>query len=144
MTLSAAGVVDLQFFLMDAAKRQVADAGLTGELLAQAAALDYALLLSSEHGDEPIDDAAAVAALIRDTMTAAASAALDFLQAILAAPDADFAAFVAGHARPGGIFDTVRALRKARAIVDEVIDFRLVTLASEVAERRLRLGGTAL
>jgi hypothetical protein len=93
MILSAGRVVELQHFLMDAAKRRLVRADATAELLTQAAALDYALLLSSEHGTEPIDDAAPVATTIRETMARAAAAALDVMEAALGAPEAVFAAF---------------------------------------------------
>jgi hypothetical protein len=136
VTLNAASVVDLQYFLMDAARRY---ARTDGDLLARAAALDYALLLSSEQGDESIDDAAPLAGMIRDVMSAAASSALDLVQEIVAGPDPPFRDFAERYGAPGGIFDVVRDLRSAQAIVDDGIAFRLVTLASEITERRRRI-----
>ncbi len=135
MTLRAACVVDLQYFLMDAARRY---ARVESDLLARAAALDYALLLSSEHGDESIDDAAPVAGMIRDLMSGAASTALDLAEDMLTASDAAFSDFADRYGGPGGIFDVVRDLRDAQAIVDDGIAFRLVTLSSEITERRRR------
>jgi len=136
VTLSAASIVDLQYFLMDAARRY---APAETDLLARAAALDYALLLSSEHGEQQIDDATPVAGLIRDVMSGAATTALDLAAEMLSASDETFCDFAERYGGPGGIFDVVRDLRAAQAIVDDGVAFRLVTLASEITERRRRL-----
>ena len=139
MILGAERVADLQFFLMDAAKRYVVvrDAGLAAadDLLASAAALDYALLLSSERADEILDDGLPVAAGVRDTMSRAARSALDFIEGMLAAPREAFDDFASRHVRRGGIFDVLAELRQCAVIVDDEISFRALTLASDVRDR---------
>jgi hypothetical protein len=148
MLLAAEHVADLQYFLMDAAKRYVVASGArvedADELLSNAAALDYALLLSSEHADETLDDAAPVAETLRNTMTRAALAALDFADRMIEAPDDAFADFAGRHARRGGVFDVVRALQAGAAVTGDEVAFRLVTIASDVSERLRRTGGGAL
>jgi hypothetical protein len=142
MILAAENVVDLQFFLMDSARYYAATAGTgTGasdELLANAAALDYALLLSSQHGDEAIDDDSAVGISVRETMTKAACAALDFVAVMLRAPDDVFDDFVERHVRVGGLFETIAALRERGAAAGDDLAFRTLTLANDLIERRLR------
>lgn len=142
MILSAADVVDLQFFLMDGARRYVAttgtsDAG-TLDLLASAAALDYALLLASERANETLDDAAPVAASIRSTMARAGNAALDLIAAVVVGPRDGFDDFIGRHGGPGGIFATLAMLRARGAIVDDGVAFRTLTLADDVLARRNR------
>lgn|GEM_PF-907444 len=143
MVLGAENVIDLQFFLMDTAKRYLDALDAFAEaddLFANAAALDYALLLSSERGDEAIDDAAPVAATVRDTMTRAAGVALDFAERLLAAPPEIFADFVRRHGRDGGFFDVLAQLRERGVVTSTDVAFRALTLASDVAERRRRSG----
>jgi hypothetical protein len=140
MILAAENVVDLQFFLMDAAKQYGAASGsatATDELLSNAAALDYALLLSSQHADEPIDDASPIGMSVRDTMTRAANAALDFVETMLRAPDEIFDDFVERHIRVGGLFDTIRSLRERGVAGGDGLAFRTLTIADSVLERRL-------
>jgi len=140
MILAAENVVDLQFFLMDAAKQYGAASGsatATDELLSNAAALDYALLLSSQHADEPIDDASPIGMSVRDTMTRAANAALDFVETMLRAPDEIFDDFVERHIRVGGLFDTIRSLRERGVAGGDELAFRTLTIADSVLERRL-------
>ena len=112
MILAAGDVIDLQFFLMDGAKRYAPALGATDaaadDLLGSAAALDYALLLSSEHADEAIDNGAPIATSIGETMTRAARAALDLIDRILVAPPDTFADFARRNVRPGGILDVLR------------------------------------
>jgi hypothetical protein len=140
MILAAENVVDLQFFLMDAAKHYGTASGsatATAELLSNAAALDYALLLSSQHADEPIDDASPIGMSVRDTMTRAASAALDFVETMLRAPDEIFDDFVERYIRVGGLFDTIRSLRERGVAGGDALAFRTLTIADSVLERRL-------
>jgi hypothetical protein len=139
VVLGADNVTGLQFFLMDAAKRYVAviDAfDEWDELFASAAALDYALLLSSEHADEVIDDAAPVATTMRETMTRAAVVALRFTHRMLEAPRAVFTDFVERHIRAGGLFDVIDDLRRRGVIVSTDLTFRALMLANDIAERR--------
>ena len=139
MILGAERVADLQFFLMDAAKRYVVtrDAGVASAqgLLASAAALDYALLLSSERADEILDDTLPVAAGIRDTMSRAVRSALDFIEGMVGAPQDAFADFAGRHVRPGGIFDVLAELRERGVVTDDDITFRTLTAASDVRDR---------
>jgi hypothetical protein len=138
--LRARHVVDLQYFLMDAAKRYVlsSDSGVAGgdDLLASAAALDYALLVSSEQRDEPIPEDAAIVASGRDTIRRSVGATLDFIEEMLQTPPDTFADFVDRHVRPVGIFDTLRGLRADGALEGDDLAFRTLALAHEVAERR--------
>ena len=141
MILAAENVVDLQFFLMDAAKQYAPASGSaasTDELLSNAAALDYALLLSSQHADEPIDDASPVGMTVRDTMTRAALAALDFVETMLRATDEVFDDFVERHIRRGGLFDTIRSMRERGVAGGDELAFRTLTLADALLERRKR------
>jgi hypothetical protein len=140
MILRAKDVVQLQYFLMDGAKRYALPSGAgleaADDLLASAAALDYALLLASENGGEHFDDASPAAASLRESLTRAALAALDFLDRMLRAPDEAFDDFAERHVRPGGIFDVVRALREGGVLDSAGLAFRAVTVASDVLERR--------
>ncbi len=143
MILSAVDVVDLQFFLMDGARRYVATTGVVGpvadDLLASAAALDYALLLSSEHASDPLDDTLPVAQSIRATMARAALAALALIETIVHGDDGEFEAFAARHpGRSDGIFSTIASLRARGVIVDDDVAFRALTLADDVLRRRSR------
>ncbi len=140
MILAAGDVVDLQFFLMDGAKRYVdASAGDSGDLLASAAALDYALLLASEHGNEVIDNDAPIAVTIRETMTRASLAALHLIERLLGAPDVLFNDFVDRHIRHDDIFDVLRALRMREVVRSRDVAFRVLTATSDTVERRQRL-----
>ena len=138
VNLTAGRVKELQFFLMDAAKRYVASSnpGLkgSGELLSSAAALDYVLLIASERPSE-LASAGPIAAGVLETTLRAATAALDFIDAMLKAPDEIFDDFVERHVRVGGIFETFAALRAA-GISSSDLAFRIVTLASDLLERR--------
>ncbi len=138
--LAAENVVDLQYALMDAAKRLVAAGGAQAEadeLLSNAAALDYALVLASQHADEEMDPASAVGCAVRDTMTSAAGAVLDALERMIRSrDDAACREFVERHTRPGGVLDVLRELR-ARGVADgDELAFRTLTIASDAAERR--------
>ncbi len=137
--LAAENVVDLQFFLMDSAKYHAATgagSGASDDLLSNAAALDYALLLSSEHGNEAIDADSAVGISVRATMTKAANAALDFVEAMLRAPEGVFDDFVERQVRAGGLFETLAALRESGVATDSDLAFRTLTLANDLIERR--------
>lgn len=139
--LGAERVADLQFFLMDAARRYVAASGAAAgadDLLASAAALDYALLLSSQRADEILDDALPVAAGVRDTMARGARAALDVIAGMVRAPDDAFDDFARRHVRAGGIFEVLMELRESGVIVADDVVFRALTLGSDVAERIAR------
>ena len=142
MILRASEVTALQHFLMDAARRYavpgVGVLAAQGDLLASAAALDYALLLVTEHGAEPFDDAAPDTASLCGTMTRAAIAALDFSDTMLAAPPDVRDDFIGRHACSGGLFDVLRALRRDGAIASDEIGFRAVTLASDLRETQKR------
>jgi hypothetical protein len=142
MILRAQDVVGLQYFLMDGAKRYALPSGAgldaADDLLASAAALDYALLLSCENGGEHFDDAAPAAASLCETLARAACAALDLVDRMLRAPDDAFEDFASRHVRPRGIFDILRALREGGALDSSDLGFRAVTLASDVFERRRR------
>jgi len=139
--LAAENVVDLQFFLMDSAKYYAATGAANGasdELLSNAAALDYALLLSSQHGDETLDDDSAVGVSLRETMTKAANAALDFVDVMLHASEDVFDDFVERQVRAGGLFETIASLRESGVATDSDLAFRALTLANDLIERRLR------
>jgi len=139
--LAAENVVDLQFFLMDSAKYYAATGAANGasdELLSNAAALDYALLLSSQHGDETLDDDSAVGISLRETMTKAANAALDFVDVMLHASEDVFDDFVERQVRAGGLFETIASLRESGVATDSDLAFRALTLANDLIERRLR------
>jgi hypothetical protein len=133
--LAAENVVDLQFFLMDAAKRHVAAGGAEAtadDLLASAAALDYALLLSSQHADEPIDDTSPIGFSLRDTMTRAAASALDAIERTRPAPgDLD-----AWKLRVHAVFGVIAALRERGVVTSDELGFRAITLAEDVARGR--------
>ena len=138
--LRARHVVDLQYFLMDAAKRYVLsnDSGIAGgdDLLASAAALDYALLVSTQHRDEPIPDDAPIVASGRETIRRSVRATLNFIEGMLQTPHDTFADFVDRHVHPGGIFDTLRGLRDDGALESDDLAFRALALEHEVVERR--------
>jgi hypothetical protein len=139
MILAAEDVADLQFFLMDAAKRYVVER--TGDtidasdLLSSAAALDYVMLLSSEPATEILDDASPIAAGVRDTLARAAGAALDFIETLRRAPPAVRSDFIARHAKAGGIFSVLRRMRERDALLDDDVAFRKLMLESELQER---------
>jgi len=142
--LTAGDVVDLQFFLMDGAKRyahaSVVDADMMGDLLASAAALDYALYLASERADEPIDDVAPIAGSVRETMTRASLAALGLIARLVRAPDETFLDFAGRHARAGGIFDVIASLRKGDVVLAGDVAFEVLTVTSDLVDRRLGRG----
>ncbi len=135
MILDAAHVAKLQYFLMDAARRDVVAGGApsvrTEGLLASAAALDYALLMSVRCAAELLDDDAPAVASVRETMTRAADAALDVVEVMLHAPDAAF---------DGCVHESIFALLRELLIGDVVrsndVAFRRITLASEAFDRR--------
>jgi hypothetical protein len=140
MILASSQVADLQYFLMDAAKRYVVASGAPAaeaeELLASAAALDYALLVASEYQGGEIDDDSATASSVRETMTRAAAAAFDVVARMLRAPSDAFEDFMERHVRAGGLFEVVRTLRDTRVVTAPDIAFRAVTLTSDLLERR--------
>ena len=140
MILCAVDVVELQYFLMDGARRCVAASGtvdaVADDLLASAAALDYALLLASEHANETLDDDLPVAASIRSTLERAALAALDLIDELLAGPPEGFRDFLRRHGTREGIFVTIATLRARGAIVSDAVAFRTITVASDVFARR--------
>ena len=140
MILSAIDVVELQYFLMDGARRYVATSGtidaVADDLLASAAALDYALLLSSEHANETLDDDLPVAASIRSTLERAALAALDIVDELLAGPPDALREFLARHGPREGIFATIATLRVRGALTSDIVAFRALTVASDVLGRR--------
>jgi len=134
--LNARDVAGLQHFLMDAAKRYLVASGFEleagGDVLASAAALDYALLLASESGDTPPDAAAPASASVRETMTRAAVAALDLVERILSAPSATRLDFVERYAGSGGLFEVLRNLRAGGVLPSDDVSFRALTLASDL------------
>lgn len=143
MILRAGDVVELQLFLMEVAKRYAVAGGersrLADDLLANAAALDYMLLLCSERGHEPLDAAEPVAVSVRETLTKAAACALDFAASMAGAPRETFDDFAERYLRNvGSIFDTIRSLRANGAIANEDLTFRALTVASDLIERRKR------
>ncbi len=142
MVLSAVDVVDLQLFLMDGVRRYVDASAVASvdsdDALASAAALDYALLLSSERANEPLDDSAPVAQSVRSTMARAARAALGLIAQIVRGPEDRFTDFVSRYGRVDGIFATLEALRRRGVIADDEVAFRALTLASDVLARRTR------
>lgn len=142
MNLAAGRVKELQYFLIDAAKRYVAtsSAGLSGagELLSSAAALDYVLMVSSERPAELTDDANPIAAGCRETTQRAATAALDFIDGMLVAPNDVFEDFMERHVRAGRIFETFRSLRETGVLGRGDVAFRIVTSANDLIERRRR------
>ena len=129
----------MQHFLMDAASRCVV-AGAPREeidaLLSCAAALDYVLLVSSEHVGEEIPDDASVAASVRTQVTRSVAAALTYAERMLAAPDDAFDEFVERYVRVNRLFDVLRALRESGVLRDDDSAFRILTLASDILERR--------
>jgi hypothetical protein len=142
MILRASDITALQHFLMDAARRYVVPGGgaldAQDDLLASAAALDYALLLSVQNGGDSFDDTAPGVVTLRDTMTRAAAAALDFSATMLAAREDLLDDFVDRHAGSGGLFDVLRSLRRGRVLQSDDIGFRALTLANDLRERRER------
>ncbi len=133
-------VVQLQYFLMDTAKRYAAtgDEGRveTDEMLASAAALDYALFVATEHGDATIPESAPAGASGRETLSRAAKAALDLCERMLHTKPQTFADFAARHTGDGGIFATLRGLYDDGALASSDLQFRTLTLAHDVATRR--------
>ncbi len=140
--LAAARVKELQFFLIDAAKRYVASSspGLkgAGELLSSAAALDYVLLVASERPSDLVDGTHAIAAGIRETTLRATTAALDFIERMVEAPDDIFEDFIERHVRVGGIFETFRALRRDDVLQSSDVAFRIIVAASDLLDRKRR------
>lgn len=140
MNLAAERVKELQYFLMDAAKRYAAPHGTgkcgPGELLSNAAALDYLLLLSSERPGELADSSSPVVAGVRETTQRAVLAALDVGAAMLAAPDDIFSDFFERHVREGKIFETFRALRESGVLTSNDVAFRVVTTENDLRERK--------
>lgn len=139
MKLDAGDVADLQFFLLDVAKRYVvARGGSADEVadgLACAAALDYVLALASEYGGT-IEDGAAIAGSIRETMTRAALAALVFTERMLHVPESVLDDFVERHVREQNVFGVLRTLRDGGVIETSDVAFRALTLAHDLLERR--------
>jgi hypothetical protein len=140
MILRASDVVDLQYILMDSARRYASSAtqAARDDLLSSAAALDYVLLVASENGDEAFQGAEPVAESTRGTMLRAAVSALDFAACVLAGPQNAIDDFVDHHAREGGLFDVLRSLRRNGVLVSDEVTFRALTLASDLNERRSR------
>ncbi len=143
MILRAGDVVDLQLFLMEVAKRYAVAGGersrLADDLLANAAALDYVLLLCSERGHEPLDPEDPICESLRETVTKAAGSALDLAASMTSAPRETFEDFSERYLRPiGSIFDTIRSLRENGMILSPDLTFRALTIASDLIERRQR------
>ncbi|MDQ2857039.1 MAG: hypothetical protein M3R53_00105 [Candidatus Eremiobacteraeota bacterium] len=138
MILNAAHVVKLQHFLMDAARHDVIANGAScvrsEELLASAAALDYALLMSVRCAAELLDDEAPAVSSVRETMARAANAALDVVAVMLHDPDAAFDGFTV----PDSIFTLLRELLDGDVVRSNDVAFRRLTLASEASDRRPR------
>jgi hypothetical protein len=136
--LAAEDVADLQYFLLDAAKRYVV--GTTGtlddasDLLASAAALDYVMLLSSEPATETLEDDSPIALGVRETLARAAGAALDFIETMRDAPADVRRDFMARHAGDGGVFSVLRRMRERDALTSDDVAFRKLTLASDLRE----------
>ena len=134
----------VQHFLLDCARRYVVAQGQTyaelDDLLACAAALDYALLVCREHEEDRPSPSAAVLDGVRETIERSVARALDFIDAALAFPDGTFRDFAERHAGPNGIFPAFARLRADGAQRDDRIAFRAVTLANDLAERRARVG----
>ncbi len=136
--LAAGDVADLQYFLLDAAKRYVV--GATGEiddasdLLSSAAALDYVMLLSSEPETETLDDDTPIAAGVRETLARAANAALDFIATLRDAPPEIRSDFMSRHMVPSGIFSVLARMRERAALCDDDVAFRKLVLASDLLE----------
>jgi hypothetical protein len=144
MNLRPSDVADLQFVLMDAARRPGAAAlappGLREEMLASAAGLDYVLMLASGDGG-PFDGSGPQAAAVSDAMTRAATAALDFAAVLLAEPGAAAEDFLERRVRETGLFELVRALRDAGVVVSDELSFRALTLAHDVRLKRRGCSG---
>jgi len=140
MILHARDVVALQFFLMDSAKRYAMPDGRRShdadELLAGAAALDYPVMVARGGSGESCEPEAATAASLREIVTRAVSAALDFIETMLRAPDDAFVDFCDRHGGPAGIFEVIGALRRDGAIGSDDVGFRAVTLRNDLLERR--------
>jgi hypothetical protein len=138
--LRAKHVVQLQYFLMDTAKRYGLSSGGGGatpdERLASAAGLDYVLFVCSQYGDAAIPLDAPVAASARETLGRAAKAALDFCERMLLAPDVSFTDFAGRYACHDGIFQALRGLHDDGALSSDELQFRTLTLAHDVAARR--------
>ncbi len=136
MTLAPAAVVELQRFLIEAAKASVQRSGPSrAELLASAAALDYSLMLASERPAELTSDDAPATAGVRDALTHGARLALDVAAAFDAANDADDA-FYRGELGSGRIFAALRELRICGAVTASDVTFRSVTTAEDLVVRR--------
>jgi hypothetical protein len=124
---------------MDAAKRYAVAIGAqpdaADDLLASAAALDYPVMLSKESGDERAEPSGETESALREILTRAAIAALNFTERMLRAPDDAFDDFVERHVKGGGIFELLRSLRRDGAIASDDVGFRAVTLSSDVLER---------
>ena len=139
MILRSRDVIALQYFLMDAAKRYAVAIGAqpdaADDLLASAAALDYPVMLSKESGDERAEPSGETESALREILTRAAIAALNFTERMLRAPDDAFDDFVERHVKGGGIFELLRSLRRDGAIASDDVGFRAVTLSSDVLER---------
>ena len=136
MILAAGDVADLQYFLLDAAKRYVVgDSGNiddASDLLSSAAALDYVMLLSSEPATETLEDDSPIAAGVRETLARAANAALDFIETMRTASPEVREDFIKRHARDGGVFTVLRRMRERDALVNDDVAFRKLTLASDL------------
>ncbi len=139
MILAASDVADLQYFLLDAAKRYVVGNGGTiddaSDLLSSAAALDYVMLLASERATETIDDDTPIAAGVRETLARAANAALDFIETLSDAAPETRRDFIQRHAKDGGVFTVLRRMRERDALTNDDVAFRKLTLASDLLER---------
>jgi hypothetical protein len=137
--LAASDVADLQYFLLDAAKRYVVGNGGTiddaSDLLSSAAALDYVMLLASERATETIDDDTPIAAGVRETLARAANAALDFIETLSDAAPETRRDFIKRHAKDGGVFTVLRRMRERDALTNDDVAFRKLTLASDLLER---------
>ncbi len=139
MTLSVRHVKDLQFFLIDAAKRYAGprnDAGsLADDLLSSAASLDYVLLIASERPGDMLDAAGPIATGVCETVTRATLTSLRFMRGMLAEPSAVFSDFAQRHIEQSRILATLQALALAGAVQTGDARFAIVTTASDVLER---------
>ncbi len=133
-------VSGLQHFLLDVVRRYVVAEELrydeTDELLASAAALDYALLVCRESEEDRPTPSAAVLEGIRESIERAVDRALDIISTAFDLADDAFRDFAERHAGPHGIFPVFARLRKDGALRSDELAFRAITLANDIAIRR--------
>lgn len=136
MILRAEYVVRLQHFLMDTARRYGLEDDPGNERLSSAAGLDYVLLVCSHHPGGAVADEEPGVAASCEAVGRAVEAVLDVCEHTLLAPEGVFADLSHRYTGERNVLDAVRGLHNDGVLTDERLQFRILTLRHEIAERR--------